>query len=167
LRTAEKDVYPAFFDVAIGGVVGAGEDYAAAARRELAEEIGVSGVPLEPLGELRFEDEQSCVHGAIFSCRWSGPLRLQREEIAAAEWVEIAEVLARTRRERFCPDGLVALARYLESERDKPSALEGVGRRAAVPRRRSGGATARRIRPGRRGARPLREPCGGCRHRSR
>ena len=40
-RTDTKDVYPGLLDFCCGGVVQAGEDPAAAARRELAEELGV------------------------------------------------------------------------------------------------------------------------------
>ncbi len=43
-RADDKDVYPGWWDLAAGGVVGAGEAYGAAARRELAEELGVIGV---------------------------------------------------------------------------------------------------------------------------
>ncbi len=116
-RTAGKDVYPSYWDVAVGGVVGAGEDYGAAARRELEEEIGACDVALEPIGELRYEDESNRVNGAVFSCRYDGPLRLQAEEIESGEWLEIAAVAERARVAPFCPDGLVALDRYLERRR--------------------------------------------------
>src|SRR5512147_2545898 len=52
-RSAAKDIYPSYFDVAVGGVVGAGESYDAGAQRELAEELGVSGVPVRPI--LKFQ----------------------------------------------------------------------------------------------------------------
>ena len=45
-RSFDKDVRPGAWDIAVGGVVGAGEAYDDAAARELAEEIGVVGVPL-------------------------------------------------------------------------------------------------------------------------
>ena len=38
-----KDVYPSYYDVAVGGVVGAGESYDDGAQRELAEELGITG----------------------------------------------------------------------------------------------------------------------------
>lgn len=47
-RTQNKDIYPGFFDPATGGVVTEGESYDQAARRELAEELGicdVAGIP--------------------------------------------------------------------------------------------------------------------------
>ncbi|HWC44065.1 MAG TPA: NUDIX domain-containing protein, partial [Actinomycetota bacterium] len=42
-RTDDKDVYPGMYDMTAGGVLAAGETYLEAARRELAEELGVAG----------------------------------------------------------------------------------------------------------------------------
>src|SRR3954464_15030145 len=49
-RTMTKDVYPGLLDLAAGGVVLAGEDPALGAVREVEEELGVAGVPLQPIG---------------------------------------------------------------------------------------------------------------------
>ncbi len=46
-RTLSKAIYPGYWDVAAGGMVQADESYAASAARELEEELGVSGVPLQ------------------------------------------------------------------------------------------------------------------------
>ena len=46
-RADDKDLYPGWWDIAAGGVVGAGEDHDSAAARELAEELGVTGVALD------------------------------------------------------------------------------------------------------------------------
>ncbi|HZX53347.1 MAG TPA: NUDIX domain-containing protein, partial [Ilumatobacteraceae bacterium] len=56
-RSAVKDVWPGWWDLAAGGVVLAGETYEEAARRELAEELGVVDVELEYMGSGRFVDE--------------------------------------------------------------------------------------------------------------
>src|SRR5690606_30818863 len=44
-RTPGKLVFPSLYDMFVGGVVGAGEDYDEAALREAEEELGVSGLP--------------------------------------------------------------------------------------------------------------------------
>src|SRR5437764_413672 len=41
LRTPTKDVYPSHWDVAVGGVLAAGETFDRGAARELREELGV------------------------------------------------------------------------------------------------------------------------------
>ena len=49
-RTAGKLVFPSLYDMFVGGVVGAGEEYDDAALREAEEELGVTGLPRpEPL----------------------------------------------------------------------------------------------------------------------
>jgi isopentenyldiphosphate isomerase len=112
-RTASKDVFPGFWDVAVGGVVGAGEAYDEAASRELDEEIGVAGVPLRSLFRMRYEDDSSRVLGRVYACGWNAALRLQRSEIDAGEWVAPAAPLQERQGRRYCPDGLQALRRYL------------------------------------------------------
>lgn len=60
-RTPTKLVFPSFYDMFVGGVVGAGESYDDAALREAEEELGVSGLP----GRLRCSS----------SCTTTGPAR--------------------------------------------------------------------------------------------
>ena len=42
-RSAQKDSFPGLYDISAAGHLDPGEDFAAAARRELAEELGVTG----------------------------------------------------------------------------------------------------------------------------
>jgi len=113
-RTSSKDVYPGYWDVTVGGVVGAGEGYDAAARRELAEEIGVRCDVLRPLFEVRYQDEATQLVGRAFLARHDGPVVLQATEIAFGTFVPLDEALRITRDERCCPDGVQVLRRYLE-----------------------------------------------------
>ena len=113
-RSATKDVYPSYYDVTIGGVVGAGESYDDGARRELAEEVGVTGVPLRPILSFQYEDRANRVNGRVYSCAYDGPLTLQAEEIVGGEWLDLDVVIDRTGRHAFCPDGVEALLRYLD-----------------------------------------------------
>ena len=111
-RTTTKDIHSGYWDVTIGGVVGAGEDYAAAAAREAAEEIGAAGVPLTPLFPLRYADASTRLVGRAYLARYDGPLVLQAEEIAAGAFVPRAEAERVMREERCCPDGAQVLRRY-------------------------------------------------------
>jgi len=114
-RTATKDVYPSYYDVAVGGVVEAGETYDAGAQRELAEELGIhSGTPPRPILAFQYEDADNHVNGRVYSYAHDGPLALQREEIAAGEWLDLDVVIDRVRQLPFCPDGVEALLRYLD-----------------------------------------------------
>lgn len=112
-RTDSKDIFPGYWDVTVGGVLTAGEDYDTGARRELAEELGLTGVPLRRLFPFRYEDSHSRVCGVVYSCTSDRRVTLQASEIATGEWVDLDVVLDRTLRDRYCPDGLEALRRYL------------------------------------------------------
>ena len=114
-RTMDKDVYPGYFDIAAGGVVLAGESYEEAAKRELAEELGVSGVKLNVLFDQYYEDTDNRVWGRIFSCRHEGPFVLQKEEVAWGRFMDLAEILALGNREPVTPDGLEVLKRLQET----------------------------------------------------
>jgi len=110
-RTPTKDVYPGHWDVAVGGVLAAGESFEAGAGREVREELGVEPA-LEPLFPLRYADADTVVHGMAFQAVHDGPFRLQPEEIVRGEFVTLEEIEGRTAHEPFCPDGLAALAQY-------------------------------------------------------
>ena len=71
-RTATKDIYPGCYDVAAGGVVLEGETYEESARRELAEELGISGVELQRHFDFYHQDDRSRVWGRVYSCRYDG-----------------------------------------------------------------------------------------------
>jgi isopentenyldiphosphate isomerase len=121
LRTATKDVYPGYWDVAIGGVLAAGESFPDGARRELAEELGIEA-PLETPFPFAYADADTAVRGMVYAVRHDGPFRLQPEEIVRGEFVGLRELEARVTRDRFCPDGLAALAEYRRRLASQPPA---------------------------------------------
>jgi isopentenyldiphosphate isomerase len=112
LRTPTKDVFPSHWDVAVGGVLAAGESYADGVRREVQEELGIDAVP-EDLFLLRYEDAATVVQTRCYRLVHDGPFQLQAEEIVRGEFVPVPEVLARSERVPFCPDGLEVLRTYL------------------------------------------------------
>jgi 8-oxo-dGTP pyrophosphatase MutT (NUDIX family)/aminoglycoside phosphotransferase (APT) family kinase protein len=93
-RTPTKDVYPGYWDFAAGGVVLDGEDPLAAARRELAEELGVES-ELEPLGEADYADDSTRYHAFRYVTTWDGPITPQPEEVAYGAWLSIERLLER------------------------------------------------------------------------
>jgi len=91
-RTLTKDVYPGMYDCCAGGVVAAGEDVDEAARRELAEELGVAGVPLRPLFVAPYADEHTRYLAHVYEARWNGPIRWQADEVDWGAWLTLAEL---------------------------------------------------------------------------
>lgn len=113
-RTLTKDVFPGYYDVAAGGVVLADEDYDTAARRELAEELGIQNVPLAECFEFFYEDPRSRVWGRAYRCVWDGPLVLQAEEIESGAFQPVERALAGDFHP-MTPDGDYVLRRALAS----------------------------------------------------
>jgi isopentenyldiphosphate isomerase len=113
LRTPTKDVYPSHWDVAVGGVVAAGESFAQGASREVREELGVD-IPLEELFPFRYADELTIAQAMVYQVTHDGPFRLQAEEIVRGEFVAVTEMKILAGREAFCPDGLQVWEEYEE-----------------------------------------------------
>ncbi len=111
-RTLSKDLYPGYFDLAAGGVVVEGESYEESAEREAAEELGVSGIPLEPQLDFYFEDAGNRCFGRVYACVCEGPFRLQPEEVVSVEFRTLDQVLAGAVTP-VTPDTLEALKRYI------------------------------------------------------
>lgn len=113
-RTMSKDIYPGYYDVATGGVVLADESYKASALRELAEELGIQGVKLQQHFDFFHEDVGNRVWGRVYSCVYDGDIILQEEEVASGGFYKISRILEMSISERFTPDGMYVLKRFLK-----------------------------------------------------
>ena len=74
--------------------------------REAAEELGITGVVLTPIGEADYADDQATYHAFGFMVTYDGPIRWQPEEVAWGDWVtfeQLAGMLADPAR-AFAPD---------------------------------------------------------------
>ncbi len=113
-RTKTKDVFPCMYDMFVGGMVKAGEPYADAARRELAEELGVSGAPLRYLFKHFYSGEDNHCFSSIYEVTWDGPIAHQAAEIAWGAWMTEQDVTVRMKEWDFVPDGLEVWSRYVK-----------------------------------------------------
>ncbi len=92
-RSQSKDEFPGLWDSSAAGHVNPGEDYADCARRELAEELGITAtVTLEPLFRLPASVDSGWEHCSVFRCRYDGPLRLDEAEVVDGRWVPAGEM---------------------------------------------------------------------------
>jgi isopentenyldiphosphate isomerase len=122
-RSDTKDLWPGWWDIAVGGVVASGEAYDAAAVRELAEEVGVeAGVGLTALGAGSYEDDDVALVARCYSVTVEAavvrPDRFHDGEVAEAKWVtpvQLEELLAV---ERFLPDSLALVLPYVTRTAD-------------------------------------------------
>lgn len=111
-RTATKDIYPGYYDIAAGGVVLADESYEDSAQRELFEELGIKP-PLVFHFDNYYADNNNKVWGRIFSCVHDGPMTLQKEEVESGLFLYPDKVLKMSKKEPFCPDGIIILQKFL------------------------------------------------------
>ena len=116
-RTDTKDVFPGLHDAMAAGTVVAGEDPEQTAHRELAEELGISGVDLHPEFVEWYADADTRHLAHVWSMVWDGPIRHQPEEIAWGAWMTVEELTEHLADPTwpFVPDGRALLLEYFRS----------------------------------------------------
>jgi 8-oxo-dGTP pyrophosphatase MutT (NUDIX family) len=85
-RADWKEVFAGYWDVCFGGVLGAGEAWEVAARRELAEEAGVDADVVE-LGRTSWSAVDTNLNARVYLARSDGPFTCPDGEV-----VEVATV---------------------------------------------------------------------------
>ena len=114
-RRAEwKDIWPDAWDIAVGGVVAAGETWEVAAARELAEEVGVSA-ELSYLGEGVYVDDDVREFARVYLARSEGPFTFEDGEVAEAAWVPISQIRAWLDGRPVCPDSIALVLPRLDA----------------------------------------------------
>lgn len=103
-RSELKDLWPGYWDLCAGGVVAAGEDWEPAARRELAEELGVTGTVLEPLGAGTYEDPFVAEVARVWTTVHDGPFAFTDDEVVEARFVTLDELTNLLAVQPFVPD---------------------------------------------------------------
>lgn len=111
-RTAQKLVFPSYYDMFVGGVVGAGESYDLAAHREASEELGVTDLPQPtPLFKFLYETPEHTWWSAVYEVRCTSPVAPQPEEVAWHAFLTQEELDARLTEWQWVPDGFAAYQR--------------------------------------------------------
>jgi isopentenyldiphosphate isomerase len=118
-RSLEKDLWPGYWDVCVGGVVGSGEPLREAAVREVAEEIGVAltTADLRSLGQSHFANSDVLLIGEVFEVTSDGPFTFADGEVIQARFLSLDELtswLADTSSDRcWVPDSIALLGAHL------------------------------------------------------
>lgn len=92
-RALTKDIWPGWWDVAVGGVMSPGESADDAAHREIREELGITDAVLQPLGTGAYEDRDVRLVSASYLCRHDGPFTFSDGEVIESAWVPLSELL--------------------------------------------------------------------------
>lgn len=105
-RADSKDVWPGWWDVAVGGVCAPGETWHDAAVREVSEEVGVEGAAVELVAHGAYVDDEVSLVAAVFMCRTDGPFRFADGEVTEAHWVRPDELNDWLGARNFLPDSV-------------------------------------------------------------
>lgn len=94
-RSMLKDAHPGVWDSSVSGHLDAGEDYSAAAVRELAEEMGIQAAE-EPQEIARIQPGEATgwEHVRLYRTHHSGSIHFPAAEVEAAAWFPVAEIEA-------------------------------------------------------------------------
>ena len=105
-RSLSKDIWPGWWDVAVGGVMAPGESGLDAAQRELAEEVGLTGVDVVPLGSGAYEDSNVKLVAESYMCRSDGPFTFSDGEVTETAWVPLNQVMGWLETHQVLPDSV-------------------------------------------------------------
>ena len=115
-RTASKDLFPAMYEMVVGGVVGSGEDYLEAAVREAREELGVANEQLEFLFDHLYQGPLNYSWVRCYRVLWDGPIVHQPEEVQWGEWMDESRLPQWIEEVPIVPDGLDVFRAYLAAK---------------------------------------------------
>ena len=103
-RADWKDVNPGYWDLAFGGVCGAGEGWLPSARRELEEEAGLFGVPIIPAAAGRYSDDHGTEFAGIFVAPSAQKPVPNDGEVVAVDYVSVGELARWCQARAVCGD---------------------------------------------------------------
>jgi 8-oxo-dGTP pyrophosphatase MutT (NUDIX family) len=111
-RAGWKDVYPGAWDCCFGGVLDAGEAWADAAARELAEEAGIAA-PLRFLGAGSYDGGGAALNGQVFEAVHDGPYPCPDGEVVEVRTVPRPELATFLAARAHCPDSVALVLPFL------------------------------------------------------
>ncbi|HKK01791.1 MAG TPA: NUDIX domain-containing protein [Desulfuromonadales bacterium] len=103
-RSLNKDIQPGRWDTSVGGHLDPGEDYLAAACREMNEELGVSGIALTYLYASRIRNAIESENVATYLARYDGEIRFDPDEIDEIRFWKTDEIESALGRGVFTPN---------------------------------------------------------------
>ncbi|MEI6177381.1 MAG: 16S rRNA (adenine(1518)-N(6)/adenine(1519)-N(6))-dimethyltransferase RsmA [Verrucomicrobiota bacterium] len=94
-RSMLKDAHPGVWDSSVSGHLDSGESYAAAATRELNEEMGIHSAEMpEEIACIAPSEETGWEHVRLYRTHHSGSVRFPAAEVESATWFPIPEIEA-------------------------------------------------------------------------
>jgi isopentenyl-diphosphate delta-isomerase type 1 len=103
-RSCHKDIQPGKWDTSVGGHLDPGENYRAAAIREMNEELGVAGIPLRELYHSKIRNRVESENVRTYLTIYNGPIRFAPDEIDEVRFWSHEEISAALKSGCFTPN---------------------------------------------------------------
>ena len=91
-RAMIKDESPGLWDSSAAGHVESGEDYISCAKRELKEELNLSGVQLDEVLYIPAQSTTYWEHVRVFKCVTDSNICINKNEISEGRYMKLSEV---------------------------------------------------------------------------
>jgi len=117
-RSWSKDIQPGKWDTSVGGHLDVGETYKQAARREMAEELGIRGVHLVFLYAYQMRNEVESENVQTFRCMWDGSICFDQQEIKEGRFWTVEEIEEALETGTFTPNFEEEFERYRQVASD-------------------------------------------------
>jgi isopentenyldiphosphate isomerase len=103
-RSAQKDLFPGFWDTAVGGHVGLGEDVGDALLREAAEELGIDAGAAKFLYSYLMRNRYESEYVYTYMLSWNKKFAINREEISEGRFFTVNQITEKLGRDFFTPN---------------------------------------------------------------
>jgi isopentenyl-diphosphate delta-isomerase type 1 len=103
-RAPNKDIQPGKWDTSVGGHLNVGESYLAAARREMAEELGLTGVALTFLYRSRIRNRIESENVQTYLAITDKSIRFDPMEISGVRYWSSEEIARSLGKNTFTPN---------------------------------------------------------------
>ncbi|MFH1563215.1 MAG: NUDIX domain-containing protein [Nitrospirota bacterium] len=113
-RSIHKDIQPWKWDTSVGGHLNPGETHEQAAYRELAEELGISGVSFTHLYDYLWRSERESELVRTFRVIYDGLIKFDPEEIDEGRFWTLTEIQSAIPTNILTPNFIEEYNRYLQ-----------------------------------------------------
>ena len=91
-RAMIKDESPGLWDSSAAGHVESGEDYISCAKRELKEELSLSGVQLDEVLSIPAQSTTFWEHVRVYKCVTDSNICINKNEISEGKYIKLSKV---------------------------------------------------------------------------